>query len=71
MGTIADKFLYIPYDNTQNYPFCRFLSVVKSLETHLNKNLSKFKKSPMHVVTERERGQWVVQWFIALVPKVL
>ena len=31
--TMADKLIYIPNEDTQNYPFCRLLLVV---ETQLN-----------------------------------
>ena len=30
--TIADKFMYIPNDDTQNYPFCRLQIVVETFE---------------------------------------
>ena len=30
--TMANKFMYISNDDTQNYPFCRFKLVVKTLE---------------------------------------
>ena len=29
--------MYIPNDDTQNYPFCRLQSMVKSLDTQTNK----------------------------------
>ena len=45
---MADKYLYIPLDDTQNYPFCRLQLVVESLETQLNRptnqNSLKFSK---------------------------
>ena len=30
--TMADKFIYIPNDNTQNYPFCTLKLVVETFE---------------------------------------
>ena len=30
--TMADKVMYIPNDDTQNYPFCRSQLVVESFE---------------------------------------
>ncbi len=30
--TMADNLMYIPKDNTQNYPFCRLKLVVKTLK---------------------------------------
>ena len=29
--------MYIPYDDTQNYPFCRLKSFVDTFDTQLNK----------------------------------
>ena len=35
---MADKFMYIPNDDTQNYPFCRLQLVIKILkDTQLKK----------------------------------
>ena len=31
-NTMADKFMYIPNDNAQNYPFCRLKLVVEKFE---------------------------------------
>ena len=33
---MADKVMYIPNDDTQNYPFCRLQLVVETLDTQLN-----------------------------------
>ena len=41
--TIADRFLYILHDDTQNYPFCRLQLVV---ETFGHSIKTKFNKSP-------------------------
>ena len=32
---MADKLMYIPNDDTQNYPFCRLKLVLKHLNTQL------------------------------------
>ena len=32
---MADNLIYIPNDDTQNHPFCRLQSVVKTLNTQL------------------------------------
>ena len=34
--TMADKLIYIPNDDTQNYPLCRLQFVVETLATQLN-----------------------------------
>ena len=34
---MADKFMYIPNDDTQNYTFCRLKLVVEHQNTQLNK----------------------------------
>ena len=34
---MADKLMYIPTDDTQNYPFCRLELVVETFE-HSNQN---------------------------------
>ena len=34
---MADKLMYIPNVNTQNYPYSRLQFVVKTLDTHRNK----------------------------------
>ena len=33
--TMADKLMYIPNDDTNNYPFCRLKLLVQSLDTHV------------------------------------
>ena len=33
---MVDKFMYIPNDDTQNYPICRLKLVVETLDTQLN-----------------------------------
>ena len=47
--TMSDKLIYIPNDNTQNYPFFRLQLVVEKLNTQLNEltnqNLVKVPKS--------------------------
>ena len=42
---MADNLLYIPNDDTQNYPFCRLQLVVEILDTQLNKPSTKFNES--------------------------
>ena len=44
---MTDKFVYIPNDDTQNYPLCRLQLVVETFG-HSSKltNQSKFNKSP-------------------------
>ena len=34
---MADKLMYIPNTDTQNYPFCKFQSRVDTLDTQINK----------------------------------
>ena len=34
--TMADKLMYIPSDDTKNYPFCRFQLEVERLNTQIN-----------------------------------
>ena len=45
---MADKWMYIPNDDSQNYPFCRLQLVVESFYTQLgkptNQNLLKVPK---------------------------
>ena len=45
---MTDKLVYIPNDDTQNYPLCRLQLVVEETFGHLSKltNQSKFNKSP-------------------------
>ena len=31
---MGDKLIYIPYDDSQNYPFCKSLLGIKMLNTH-------------------------------------
>ena len=33
---MGDKIMYIPNDDTQNYPFCKFQLVVKTFEHSTN-----------------------------------
>ena len=33
---MVDIFIYIPYDDAQNYPFCRLQLLVKMFDTQLN-----------------------------------
>ena len=42
---MADKFMYIPNDNTQNYLFCRLQLVIKCLDTQPTEPTKKNKKS--------------------------
>ena len=45
--TIADKLIYIPNDDTQNYPFCRLKFVVETFEHSIKiTNQSNFTKVP-------------------------
>ena len=51
---MADKFMYVPNDDTQNYTFCRIkLLVLKCLDTQLYE--SKFDKSSQKVVKSTNR----------------
>ena len=38
---MVDKFMYIPTDDTQNYPFCRSNLAVETFEHSTNQNLLK------------------------------
>ena len=38
--TMADKLLYNPNDDTQNYPFCRLKLWLKRLNTQLDESAS-------------------------------
>ena len=52
---MADKLLYIPNEDTQNYPFCRLQLVVLTFG-HSEMNLSNFYKSPQSFkANERKR----------------
>ena len=37
---MANKLMYIPYDDTQNYPFCRLKLMVERLDTQLNEQIN-------------------------------
>ena len=58
---MTDKFMYIPNDNTQNYPFCRLKFVVqfKVCTLNLRINQSKFPK----VVKERNKKNFPTTLF--------
>ena len=38
--TMDDKFMHIPNDDPQNYPFCKLELVVETFNTQLNKQNS-------------------------------
>ena len=40
---MSDKLKYVPSDDTQNYPFCRFKLVVETFK-HLTDNLTEIRK---------------------------
>ena len=42
--TIADKLMYIPSNDTQNYPFCRLQLVVETFNEPTNQNSIKVPK---------------------------
>ena len=44
---MVDKLIYIPNDDTQNYPFCRLKLLVETFKhSSLRTNQSKFTKIP-------------------------
>ena len=47
---MADKWMYIPNDDTQNYPLCRKQLVVETLDT----NQSNLIKSPQGKVVKQQ-----------------
>ena len=38
---MSDKLMYLPNDDTQNYPLCGVKLVIETLDTHLNKQTNK------------------------------
>ena len=38
--TMAYKLMYIPDDDTQNYPFCRLKFVIETFNTYLNRTIN-------------------------------
>ena len=68
---MADKLLYIPNDNTQNYPFCILQLVFKTFG-HLTKwtNQSNFNRSPQDWEQAILR-LWGLKWLTAQLTAIL
>ena len=56
---MADKFLFIPNDDTQNCPFCRFK--LKRLNTQLNKPTNQISVKVPKVVKQMNKKNVIVK----------
>ena len=52
---MADKSMYLPNDDTQNYPFCRLELVIETLETQLNESTNHNSLKSPKVLSQRIR----------------
>ena len=61
--TMADKLMYIPNDDSQNYPICKLKLVVETLNTELNKSTNqKSLKSPKLLSQRIEESVIIKLW---------
>ena len=54
---MTDKLMYIPNEDTQNYPYCRLQLVVKTFWTlNLNEPANQYSRKVLKVVRQRIRN---------------